>query len=89
MYKPNFKLSAKKSSHDLESQVKHKLPKLIQIGNSVGLVISKILLKSINWKKGDFVEYEYDGGKKRLTVRNLTAEQRDFDAIHGEDRTNF
>lgn len=66
-----------------------KMPKLIQIGNSVGLVISKIMLQSICWKKGDFVEYQYDGGKKRLTVRNFSAEQRDFDAIHGENRTNY
>ena len=66
-----------------------KMPKLVQIGNSVGLVISKIMLQSICWKKGDRVEYGYSGEEKVLWIRNLSAEQREFNAIHGKDRTDF
>lgn len=72
---------------------RHKAPnkaspmlRLITIGNSVGLVISKALLRSINWKKGDAVEYEYDDAQKRLIVRNLTAEKRDSNAVHNSHR---
>jgi hypothetical protein len=59
----------------------YRLPKLIQIGNSLGVVIGHKLLSSIDWRKGDCIQYEYDDKEKVLTLRNFTAEGRE-NAIH-------
>ncbi|MFX1363161.1 MAG: hypothetical protein ACFE7A_06880 [Promethearchaeota archaeon] len=61
---------------------KASMPRLVAIGNSVGLVIAKALLESIGWEKGDIIEYWYDEPEKLLSIRNLSAEQREYDVIH-------
>jgi antitoxin component of MazEF toxin-antitoxin module len=86
LFRPRVKLTTvKKASRHRQRKTDYSFPKLIRIGNSVGLVISKPMLKSICWNKGDFIEYQYDDTKKVLFVRNLSAEQREYDALHGED----
>ena len=89
MPKPIHKTNIPPHFFPFEDQPIPKFPKIIKIGNSAGFVISKILLKSINWEKGDFIDYEYNGNKKKLIVRNFSAEQREHDAIYREDRTNY
>lgn len=84
MFKPRLKmLTAKKVRRNKQPHKrKFVFPRLIGIGNSVGIVISKPLLESIGWKKGDAIEYAYHDDRKILVVRNLSAEQREYDAIH-------
>jgi hypothetical protein len=50
------------------------MPKLYIIGNSVGFVIGKALLKSIDWRKQDRISYRYEEGE--LRVVNYTAKMR-------------
>lgn len=52
-----------------------RVPKLIQIGDSVGFVIGKHLLESMGWEKGDFVDVKLCAGI--LHVKNPTAEERE------------
>jgi hypothetical protein len=62
----------------------YRLPKLIIIGNSVGFVIGSRLLRSMDWRIGDKIRYEYDDSEKVLKVRNFTAEEREYNAVHEE-----
>jgi len=91
LFKPRLKMVTplRKSTRHKPPQKSYSMPKLITIGNSVGMVISKALLESIDWKKGDSIEYEYDDIEKRLVVRNLTAEQRDSNAVHKPHREDY
>ena len=44
-------------------------PKLIKIGNRVGMTIPEHLLKGLNWKEGDIVEVGVDNGSMIVTKR--------------------
>lgn len=54
----------------------HKMPKLITIGDSVGIVISKLMLNSIGWKKGDYISMEYNDEEDELRITNYTSNER-------------
>ena len=82
MFKPRLRLHTVKKASRKKPQKKTSMPRLVTIGNSVGLVIGKALLESIGWEKGDIIEYWYNEPKKFLSVRNLSAEQREYDVIH-------
>jgi antitoxin component of MazEF toxin-antitoxin module len=92
-FRPRLKmvLKPRKSPKQTKTLAKthNPLPRLITIGNSVGLVISKPMLQSIGWRKGDAIEYEFDDAEKRLVVRNLSAEQRDSNAVHKKTREDY
>jgi hypothetical protein len=82
LFKPRLRLLTVKKASRKKSQKKISMPRLVAIGNSVGLVIGKPLLESIGWEKGDIIEYWYNEPEKLLSIRNLSAEQREYDAIH-------
>ena len=82
MFKPRLRLHTVKKASRKKLQKKTSMPRLVVIGNSVGLVIGKALLESIGWEKGDIIEYSYNDPEKSLSIRNLSAEQREYDVIH-------
>ena len=82
MFKPRLRLLTVKKASRKKLQKKTSMPRLVVIGNSVGLVIGKALLESIGWEKGDIIEYWYNDPEKLLSIRNLSAEQREYDVIH-------
>jgi len=78
-------VTVKKVSKKKKLKRRFRMPKLVEIGNSVGLVISKPMLYSVDWKKGDTIEYVYIDEEKQLVVKNYSAEQREYNAIHKKD----
>ena len=40
--------------------------KIIKIGNSLGFIIPKLIIKALGWEVGDLIEVEFDSKKKRL-----------------------
>jgi len=82
LFKPRLRLHTVKKASRKKLQKKTSMPRLVVIGNSVGLVIGKALLESIGWEKGDIIEYWYNDPEKLLSIRNLSAEQREYDVIH-------
>jgi len=83
LLRPRIKLvTVRKVSKKKKPKKVFRMPKFVGIGNSVGLVISKILLESIDWEKGDTIEYMYVDEEKQLVVRNYSAEQREYNALH-------
>ena len=56
------------------------MPKIIQIGNSLGIVLRSYILENLGWRKGDRIEFEYSDKDELLKVRNLSAEQREYNA---------
>lgn len=83
MFKPRVRLhTVKKAFQKKPQQKKTSMPRLVTIGNSVGLIICKALLESIEWEKGDIIEYQYSDLEKILSIRNLSAEQREHNAIY-------
>ena len=58
--------------------IKSRVPsvKLIQIGNSLGLVLPSPSLRSARWRKGDLLIVSYYAGKNEYVIRNLSSEIR-------------
>jgi len=54
-----------------------KMPKLIRIGCSVGLIISKAMLRNMGWEKGDYIAIDYLAKENELVIRNFTAQMRE------------
>ena len=80
--RPRIRMTTVKKASKKHKPKNYKLPKLVQIGNSVGIVISKQLLRSICWKKGDKVDYGYSEEEQVLWIRNLSAKQSEYDALY-------
>jgi len=75
MYRQNRKVQRSKAKEPLNAV----LPKIIEIGNSLGVVLRKFILDDIDWRKGDRVDFEYNSKEKVLKIRNYSAEQREYD----------
>lgn len=63
------------------------MTKLIDIGNSKGLILSKLLLAMAGWHKGDRLDVQYIVSENRIVVTNATKvmkelEQKNF--LQGE-----
>jgi antitoxin component of MazEF toxin-antitoxin module len=46
--------------------------KLIDIGNSKGLILSKLLLAMADWHKGDMLDVHYEASENRIVITNVT-----------------
>jgi hypothetical protein len=79
MLKPRMLMSIDRSK---PKKFKWKGQKLVTVGNSTGLVIGRRLLKSVDWRKGDYIQVSFDGKGETLSVRNFTAEGRKYNALH-------
>jgi hypothetical protein len=48
------------------------MTKLIDIGNSKGLILSKLLLAMASWKKGDMLDVHYTASENCIVITNVT-----------------
>ena len=76
MYRQNRKVQRNKTKEPFNAVY----PKIIKIGNSLGVVLRKFILDDIDWRRGDRVDFEYDPKEKVLKIRNYSAEQREYDS---------
>jgi antitoxin component of MazEF toxin-antitoxin module len=47
------------------------IKKMVKIGNSVGVILDKFILKELDWSGGDLVEVRYFPAAQKVAVRKL------------------
>lgn len=55
------------------------MTKLRDIGNSKGLILSKLVLAMAGWKNGDMLNVEYTASENRIVITNVTKVMRELE----------
>jgi antitoxin component of MazEF toxin-antitoxin module len=55
------------------------MTKLIDVGNSKGLILSKLLLAMAGWHKGDMLDVRYEASENRIVITNATKVMKELE----------